>query len=197
MNIGFTREGLKNAWMKVPLLGYLAYCTKKNHAETVKELTITLAFSTATFWISALLFEAFMVNKGASYFDLLYKTANAGQLFIFAVTFLGPVFLIAGDDPPKAKLFPNRSLHLVLLFLLAVVSSSFYAIQLGARQIPGGAELDSNFLFRSSLVIAILAVVFRYLAVVYRKNTLYFDPEAELNEPVRDFAKQFAEREHE
>lgn len=192
-----TNEGLlRSAWMKVPLLGYLSYCTRKNHVETIKELSITLAFSTATFWISALLFEAFLINQDASFVDLLYKTANAGQLFIFAVTFLGPVFIIAGDDPANAKVFPNRGLHLVVLFLLAVVGSSFYAIQLGAREFPGGAPLNSSFLFRASVVIAFLSVSLRYLAVVYRKNTLVFDPEAELVEPAHDFAKKFAERDH-
>jgi hypothetical protein len=191
------RESLRSIWTKVPLLGYLSYCTRKNHVETIKELFITLVFSTATFWISALLFEAFLINRDASFVDLLYKTANAGQLFIFAVTFLGPVFIIAGDDPAKAKTFPNRGLHLVLLFLLAVVGSSFYAIQLAAREFPGGVQLNSNFLFRASVVIAIFSIALRYLAVVYRKNTLVFDPEAELVEPAHDFAAEFAKRNRE
>ncbi|MDF2817158.1 MAG: hypothetical protein K0S73_1098 [Stenotrophomonas rhizophila] len=184
----------QNFWQRLPLVGYLVYCTRKNHAEAMRELFVTLLFSTTTFWISALILQAFMQNAGMNYFAIIKTTANAGQLFIFAVSFMGPVFLLAGDDPPKAKNFPNRGLHFIVLFVLAIIASCFYALQLGAKQFPGSMMLDSHFLMNTSMVIAALAIALRYLTVVYRKNTLYFDPNVEMVERTTEFADQFARR---
>lgn len=181
-------------WSKVPLLGYLALCTGKNHLEALREMLITLVFSTITFWVTALLLLPFQINTQLGYLGLLEKTVNAGQLFIFAVSFMGPIFLLAGDDPPKARAFPSRGLHFVVLVLLAIVSSAFYALQLGSKQSPEALVLDADFLLKASIVVAISAVALRYLTMVYRKNTLSFDPNVELEQPVDEFAKRFAER---
>jgi hypothetical protein len=186
----------RRKWAGFPLLGYLAYCTCKNHYDSLKELSQTLVFSLATFWFTAALLMAYKSNVTHTYFELLEKTANAGQLFIFTVSFLGPVFLIAGEDPKDAKVFPGRTTHLIVLFLVAALSAGFYAIQLGARENPGSIEIDPTFLLRASIVAAVIAVILRYLAVVYRKSTLNFDPEEQLRAPAKDFAAEFANRSH-
>lgn len=183
-----------SGWQRLPLVGHLVYCTRKNHKEATKDLFVTLLFSTTTFWVSALILQAFAANANADYLRLLLKTADSGQLFIFAVSFMGPVFLLAGDDPPKAKNFPNRGLHFVVLFVLAIISSCFYALQLSSREFPGTILLDTKFLMDASIVLAILAILLRYLTVVYRKNTIYFDPNVEMVEPTNDFAARFARR---
>lgn len=184
----------KEMWKKVPILGHLVYCTRKNHADTLKELFVTLMFSTTTFWLTVVFLKAYSANSHTSYFDLLSQTVSAGQLFIFSITFLGPVYIIAGEDPENAKVFPNRGLHLVALFPIALLGGGLYAIQFGARNYSGSLPLDNQYLLHASVYIAILAVVLRYLTVVYRKSTMAFDPETELVEPAQQFADQFASR---
>ena len=188
------RVGFIDAWKRLPILGHLVYCSKKNHADAVKELFVTLLFSTATFWMTVFLLKAYSANSGKTYFDLLIQAVSSGQLFIFAVTFLGPVYLIAGEDPENAKVFPNRGLHLVLIFPLALLGGGLYALQFGARTYPGFLSLNTEYLLHTSELIAVLAVLVRYLTVVYRKSTMVFNPEVELVEPAQHFAEKFAAR---
>lgn len=184
----------KETWKKIPILGPLVYCSRKNHADTLKELLVTLLFSTTTFWTTVVFLKAYTSNSGVPVFELFRQTVSAGQLFIFSVTFLGPVYLIAGEDPENAKVFPNRGVHLVVLFPIALLAGGLYAIQFGARTSQGSHLLDDGYLLHASIYIAALAVVLRYLTVVYRKSTISFNPEAELVEPSQLFAEKFAAR---
>jgi len=191
---GLISAWFKDAWKKIPILGPLVYCSRKNHADTLKELLVTLLFSTTTFWITVFFLKAYSSNTHVPYFDLLRQTVSAGQLFIFSVTFLGPVYLIAGEDPENAKVFPNRGVHLVALFPIALLGGGLYAIQFGGRTSPGIVLLDQEYLLHASVYIAALAIVLRYLTVVYRKSTMTFNPEAEMVEPSQLFAEKFAAR---
>jgi hypothetical protein len=78
--------------------------------------------------------------------------------------------------------------------LLGAVAAGFYALQLSIRGDAKQELLNEGFLFSSSVVIAIIALLLRYLTLVYRKSTVSFDPETQLKEPVADFAKRFADR---
>lgn len=197
-------NGIKQRWRSlsgtffpsIPVIGPLARCTLRHHFVSLKEFLITLCFSTMTFWLTAILLRAFMQNRDERAAALLYQTVNSGQLFIFAVAFLGPILIAAGDDPPRAKVFPDRTWHFLVLILLATVAAGFYAMQLIGKAGPSHAVIDENFLFRASIWIGTLSVVLRYLTIVYRHSTLptEFDVEAELKEPVEEFAKAFAER---
>lgn len=189
-------KSLKVKWSKVPLLGHLAYCSRQNHADTLKEFAVTVIFGTATFWVTALFLKAFTVNSALSFPEVVKTTMNTGQLFIYAVGMLGPILFIALDEPPNAKKFPGRMSHVLFLILLAVVAAGFYAIQLFAKSPnqSNAALLDTDFLFGASLTIATLVLIIRYLTTVYRKSTLSFDPETEMKDPVADFADDFANR---
>jgi hypothetical protein len=177
----------------LPLLGPLAYCTAKNHLDSLKEFAVTVLFATATFWVTAVFLRAFVANRGASYLDLLQQTVDSGQLFIFAVGMLGPILIAAADDPANNKKFPGRLSHFSLLFLLGALASGFYALQLSAKS-GVGLGLDTSFLFSTSVAIALAVLILRYLTMVYRKSTVNFDPETQMKDPVSDFAKRFAER---
>lgn len=184
----------QTAFPSIPVLGPLSRCAPRHHFGAIKEFMIALCFSTSTFWLTALLLRAFAQNRGAEPSNLLYQTVNAGQLFIFAVGFLGPILIMAADDPPRARVFPGRTWHFLGLILLATIASGFYALQLFGRS-PGFAELiDVDFLFRASLYIAILTAGLRYLTIVYRRSTLEFDAEKELKGPVENFVNDFTKR---
>lgn len=187
---------LKTKWSAVPVLGHLVYCSRKNHADTLKEFAVTVVFGTATFWVTALFLLPFTENRNVGYPTLVLSTMNAGQLFIFAVGMLGPILFIALDEPPNAKKFPGRTSHVVFLSLIALIAAGFYAIQLFAKnQKPDSqAMVDTDFLFCASAIIALLVLLVRYLTTVYRKSTLSFDPETQMKDPVTDFASEFANR---
>jgi hypothetical protein len=190
-------------WLKgtffpaLPILGPLSRCTVRHHAVSIKEFLVTLCFSTATFWLTALFLRAFARYKSESAPALLYQTVSAGQLFIFSVGFLGPILIAAADDPPRARVFPGRTSHFLVLIILAAIAAGFYSLHLTGRGEASAQLIDSEFLIRASLYIAIFSVVLRYLTTVYRRSTLEFDVEKELKAPVEDFAQQFTGRHEE
>jgi hypothetical protein len=181
----------QTAFPSIPVLGPLSRCAPKHHFGAIKEFLIALCFSTSTFWLTALLLRAFSRNHDAGVGTLIYQTVSTGQLFIFAVGFLGPILILAAEDPPKARAFPGRVWHFLGLILLATVAAGFYAVQLFGRS-PGFTDLvDVDFLFKASLYIAALTAGLRYLTIVYRRSTLEFDAEKELKKPVENFVDDF------
>lgn len=187
-------RGTQNAIRWLPIVGHLPNCTLKNHTDSLKEFSITILFGTATFWVTALLLMGFAANKESDYLDLLYKTTNSGQLFIFAVGMLGPILLASAEEPQNTKQFPGRAAHFALILLLGALASGFYATVLAGRDPRATALINNQFLFTASTVIASLVVVMRYLTTVYRKNTSAFNVEERLKGPEKEFAADFEAR---
>jgi hypothetical protein len=178
----------------IPIVGPLTRCTKRHHVVALKEFLITACFSTTTFWLTAVFLRGFMQNRDVQPIWLLYQTVSSGQLFIFTVGFLGPILIAAGDDPPRAKVFPDRTWHFLALILLALIAAGFYAMQLFSKAAPMPRLIDDEFLFRASIYVAGFSIALRYLTIVYRRSTLDFDAEKQLKEPVEEFATEFARR---
>jgi hypothetical protein len=176
-----------------PLFGPLAYCGWAEHKSAAREMVVVASFATATFWLTALLLMSSQAARSIGYSGALLSTVKSGELFIFAVGFLGPILLTALDDPKEAKEFPGRMWHIFVLVIVGFVATGFHA-QIKAAQLKGPLDpMDQNFLFDVSVFIAGAAVVLRYLAIVYRKST--FVPEDEIKTPETDFADSYV-RQH-
>jgi hypothetical protein len=173
-----------------PVFGHLVYCKWPQHRAAAREWFIVTAFATATFWLTALLLMTSQTARSNGYFSTVVSTARSGELFIFAVGFLGPILLTALDDPKDAKEFPGRLWHIFALVVIGLVATGFHA-QIKAGQLKSVAlgESDQEFLFHASAWIALAAVTLRYLAIVYRKST--FVPEDEIKRPETEFADQY------
>lgn len=173
----------------VPVIGHLMKCSFANHSDAVKEFVPSIAFSTATFWLSAVFLMALKANAGSTFGELLEQNLESGELLIFSLAFLGSIIVSAAEDPDKARTFPGRAWHFFVVFGVAVVASGFYALIKVAKEIPNKGFLDDRFVLAASLLIAAIALVLAYLTLVYRKQT--FDPESELKDPENLFADQF------
>jgi hypothetical protein len=149
-----------------------------------------MVFSTVTFWLTALFLKAFNAFSGSPYYVVLQSTVNTGQLFIFSVAFMGPILLTAAEDPRNARQFPGRLWHFLALVTLAIVAAGCYALQQSTKINGTDNLLNKDFLFNFSIAVAICAMLLRYLATVYRKQT--FDPEREMKKPEEDFSDAFA-----
>lgn len=177
----------------IPVIGPLAHCSVKHHQAALKEFATAMLFGTATFWLTAVLLKGFHAHKDLGYGDTFVMTINQGQLFIFAVSLLGPIVLTTADDPEKSNKFPGRLSHLSVLMILSIAASSFYAFELASRQ-PQAAELfNKAFLFNASLAIALTVVVMRYLTIVYRKSTHEPDSQQRMVDVHEQFATAFDE----
>lgn len=174
-----------------PIFGHLVYCKWPQHKAAAREWFIVTAFATATFWLTALLLMTSQTARSSGYLSTVGNTVKSGELFIFAVGFLGPILLTALDDPKDAKEFPGRLWHIFALVIIGLVATGYHA-QIKRGQLSGGGALtdsDQAFLFQVSAWIAVAAVTLRYLAIVYRKST--FVPEDEIKRPETEFADDY------
>lgn len=190
MKLKFSKQEFLSAVERIPVFGHLVHCTKANHAESIKEFLPSIAFSTATFWLTAIFLLALKSNAGKNFFGMLVSTANSGELLIFSLAFLGSIIVSAAEDPASARVFPGRAWHFFVVFSVALVAAGFYALIKVSDSSETQGLYDSGYILRSSALISTIAVLLAYLTLVYRKQT--FDPDKEIKEPEVDFADDFA-----
>lgn len=186
---------IRHGCSKVPLIGPLFYCRWTDHAACLKEISISLAFATGTFWLTAIFLLSLKASSAMNYLELLHTTVKNGELFIFAVGFLGPILLITAEDPVEARPFPGRTWHIFAFIILGILAAGFHS-QIKAAQFAEHLDIfNETFLLHASMLIGGAAVVLRYLAVLYRKST--FAPKKELKDPESDFANEWGARHQE
>lgn len=184
------KDGFARGFAKVPVFGHLVYCTRANHADSIKEFVPSIAFSTATFWLTAIFLLALKVNQDATFLGLIRATTESGELLIFSLAFLGSIIVQAAEDPEKARTFPGRSWHFFVVFSVAVVAAGFYAL------IKVSASTGTRYLFNEQYVltasawVATAAIVLAYLTLLYRKQT--FDADEFIKKPENEFVDEFA-----
>lgn len=186
---------IRHGFSKVPLIGPLFYCGWKDHAACLKEISISLAFATGTFWLTAIFLLSLKASDQLNYFQLLHSTVKNGELFIFAVGFLGPILLITAEDPDSARPFPGRTWHIFAFIILGFLAAGFHSQIKSAQFEERVGIFNEDFLLHASMLIGAAAIVLRYLAVLYRKST--FAPKKELKDPEVDFAKTWGARHEE
>lgn len=183
---------LRHACSHLPLIGPLFYARWPEHRSSLKELLISLAFSTVTFWGTAIFLLAVAASQKLSYFSLVYSTISKGELFIFSVGMLGPILLATADDGEDNKPRFGRIWHIAALAFIGLLATGFHS-QIKAAQFEERLSfMNLDFLFHASVVIAVAAVFLRYLALLYKKST--FIPTRELRQPVTQFTNDFKAR---
>ncbi len=95
----------------------------------------------------------------------LKRTVMHGELFMYGTALLAPTFWVALVDPPGARVFPSRTIHMVLIALIELVASVFFGLTVA------GNTLRQPFIFQLSVVI-FLSLVLLYLGTLYHSNRL-------------------------
>jgi len=83
-----------------------------------------------------------------------------------ATSLLAPIFWIALDDPTGVAKFPNRSVMMVVVVVITIVASVFFAEELSR------SHLQQPYTFHVSVVTFWAAVLVLYLSTVYHTNRL-------------------------
>jgi hypothetical protein len=150
---------------RIPLIGGLTYCRPAHHALALREFFVLVLFGTATFWLSAFIAQFLNVNKDKQYLDLLPATYSNGEILIFCVGFLGPVFYTAVSQPKDSERdFPERAIHICVTAAMLLISAALY----GAMKT--GAEFDQAKLMSFSGYVFFICIVLRYLTIVYARS---------------------------
>lgn len=182
---------LRHKCSHIPLFGPIFYANTEDHRVAFRELLISVGLSTVTFWGTALFLLALKSSAGQNYFDLIFSTVKHGELFIFSVGLLGPVIIAISEDKDDHKK-QGRVWQVVMLTAIAIFAAGFHS-QIKSAQYEGrAAALDDEFLFSASVLIAVFAIGFRYIALLYRRAV--FPIAHELKQPEKTFAENFAAR---
>jgi len=78
--------------------------------QVLLEFLVGFIFASSPFWLGAGVFALTSEFRGASWTlgDALLSTFGRGELLIFAVTFLAPMFWTVSLDPDGSRGFPGR-----------------------------------------------------------------------------------------
>lgn len=182
-------------WLsRIPLIGPIFLCSLKDHGAALKDFSITVVFSSITFWLSALVLSVLEKNHGVAYTELLRSTVQGGELFIFSLGILGPILIVVMDEGRKTKSFPSGTWLMFFLFVAAAICGGLFAIMktTTAAEVRG-MGIDKTFAVTISFWAAGGACLLRYLTIAYSKSLAKFNAE-DLQADEQDFKNAFASR---
>lgn len=158
---------------KIPLLGHVTVCSPKELLSSARDFGITLAFSTITFWFSAVIMSVLNSNRDIGYSHLLWSTIQGGELFIFSVGVLGPILITVMDESRPLKAFPSGLWLMFFLAFVALICGGLFALS----KTTSAELLNRGLLVTLSLWAACFSCVLRYLTIAYSKSLSRLGPD--------------------
>ncbi|PKO84803.1 MAG: hypothetical protein CVU17_01070 [Betaproteobacteria bacterium HGW-Betaproteobacteria-11] len=98
---------------------------------------------------------------------------------------LAPVLYLVLHDPEKAESFPHKLPISTMVTLVVVTCAALFALM------KANAIKDIEFVFQFSVVLTLLALTFRYLAIVYHRSRMPPVSEGDLRANQDDFVQQY------
>lgn len=171
---------LKAKLQNFPLLGGLVNCSFKDHCKAMKEFAITAIFATTGFWASVVILRSLKGNSELDIWVLFLQTIENGELFIFSISFLGPILMIALADRNGKREFPGRDWHVLALIGLGFLSALlFSAVKIRKSNLNLPEFLEMDFIINASMWLSAAALFLRYLTIVYHKSIVSADMAAQ------------------
>jgi len=156
----------QSKFRQIPLFGPLVDCNARDHAETIGQTLIVLLLSTAPLWLGGLVIYVSNPDNTLTLEAALRRTVVNGELFMYGTALLAPIFWVALVDPPGARVFPSRTIHIFLIVLIEIVASVFFGLTVA------GNSLRQPFIFELSLASFVASLVLLYLGTLYHSNRL-------------------------
>jgi hypothetical protein len=172
----------KDTLRAIPLLGGLVDCDGEDHWDSVQQTTVILILSTMPIWLGTLIiFGLGDPSTGPSLKIAFYSTIFGGELFTYCTALLAPIFWIALVDPPRARRFPSKISHMLLIAVVNTIAAAFFGLGI-ARQ-----RVNPQFAFRFSVILFVLSLLLLYLGTVYHTSRTS-DPPAEFKKQEKEFS---------
>ena len=170
---------------QIPLFGPLVDCNARDHAETLGQTLIILLLSTAPLWLGGMVIYGVSADNALTLGTAFERTVMHGELFMYGTAFLAPIFWVALVDPPGARVFPSRTIHMVLIVLIELVASVFFGLTVA------GNPLRPPFIFKLSVAIFLVSLVLLYLGTLYHSNRL--NAAEAFKQDEKEFSKAYEE----
>lgn len=182
-----TERDYKDTVRRFPLLGGLVDCDGEDHWESIQQTVVIVILSTMPIWLGTIIIVALgdAVSR-ATLKAAFFSTIFGGELFTYCTALLAPIFWIALVDPPRARKFPSKISHMVLIAVINTIAAAFFGLGIARQKVNPGMTLNfSVFLFLVSLILL-------YLGTVYHISRTS-DAPAEFKKQEQEFAEGYGE----
>lgn len=170
---------------RIWLFGTLFKAGRATHAGAFYEFTYLLLWSILPFALGTLVLYVTTDDPNKNFFELGLHTFQNGELLIFTISMLAPILYLTLYDPDKAEPFPHKLPISTAVALIIVACASLFSL------LKASSVKDFPFVFSLSIVLTIIALVFRYLAIVYHRVRLPQVTEEELRAPQKAFVEDY------
>jgi len=181
MSIDATFNYLSRIW----LFGTLFKAGRSTHAGAFYEFIYLLIWSILPFVLGTLVLYVTTNDPNINFIELGVQTFKNGELLIFTISMLAPILYLTLHDPEQAAPFPHKLPISTVVALIIVTCASLFSL------LKASSVKDLPFVFSLSVALTIVALLFRYLAIVYHKIRLPQITERDLREPQDTFVEKF------
>lgn len=167
---------------KLPLIGGLADCTIIDHFNAIKELLLTIFFSTLPILI-ALLVDHYTKDHGI--IQSLNGSIGNGELFLYSTSLLAPVFYTVMNERGEIKTYPGKSSAIWVYIIIMGISATIFALQ------RANVVLHTEQLYGDSIKMFCVSVILLYLVIVINNNRVAGNPSKEMQKQEDEFKDKY------
>lgn len=172
-------------WSRIWLFGTIFKTSRATHAAAFYEFLYLFLWSILPFALGTLVLYVTSNDPNKNIYELSQHTFQNGELLIFTISMLAPILYLTLHDPEQAEPFPHKLPISTIVALVIVTCASLFSL------LKASSVKDLPFVVELSVVLTIVALVFRYLAIVYHKVRLPPLTERDLRKPQDTFVENF------
>lgn len=169
------------------LIGSLFKAGRRTYADALYEFAYALVWSIFPFVLGALTLYATSDDLNKDFIAFMVSTFRNGELLIYTISMLTPILYLVLHDPAQADKFPHKLPISTLVTVIAVTSSALFALM------KAHAIKDSDFVLQLSIILTLLALLIRYLSLVYHRLRMPDTKESDLRAGEISFVRQYSQ----
>lgn len=179
------KETIADALSHVWLLGTFIKVKRSTLAGAFYEFLYLFLWSILPFALGGLVLYVTSDKPDKDLYKLTLNTFRNGELLVFTISMVAPILFLTLHDPENADKFPHKLPISTVVTLVIVVCAALFAA------LKAAAVKDIPFVFELSVGLTILALGFRYIALVYHRYRMHAPTEMEMREQQESFVKDF------
>lgn len=180
-----SKDAVIRCFSRVWLFGTLFRAGRAAYAGAFYEFMYLFVWSILPFALGTLVLYVVSNDPNKNFSELGARTFQHGELLIFTISMLAPILYLTLHDPEQADPFPHKLPISTMVALIIVTCASLFSL------LKASSVKDVSFVSDLSMVLTIVALLFRYLAIVYHRIRLPQLTESDLRKPQDTFVEDF------
>jgi hypothetical protein len=176
---------LTNVLAHLWIFGALFRSDRKTLVQALYEFAYLVVWSVLPFLLGTLILYVTTDSQDKAFLLLARSTYRNGELLVFTMSMLAPILFLVLHDPDQAEKFPHKLPISTLVMLTAITCATLFALQ------KSNSVKDGEFVLSLSVFLTVLALIFRYLAIVYNRMRLPSLTEGELRADQTGFVERY------